>query len=405
MSLLVSKYRQTRGKNDVGEARTAMGFKTGIDLLDYKNGKLVMPKGHKPYFSVGIEEGSYIMVIGRSGSGKSTLAIQMACNIVEPYENGAVYIDDVEAAMNMTRIKTISGWDDDMLDSKIVHRNVGITTENFYKNINDIYKLKMEMKDELTVVSDKLDSRGNPIEFLEPTVYILDSLAVLSTDSISEEEELSGQMSQTSVARANASVFRRILPKLKAANIILIVINHVMTKVDINPMIKTKAQINYLKQDETVPGGHTPLYLANNIFRVDPGSKLTEDEKFGIPGFMNKITIIKSRTNRAGQEVDCVYDQNNGFSNEYSNFNFLKDQKLVGGAGRSFYLQGAETIKFSQKGFEEKLYESPELQKAYKKLLAQSLRQFIYIPTAADIQEEQDMREQEQAFLDEDPEE
>ena len=258
MSLLVNKYRQTRGKNDVGEARTAMGFKTGIDLLDYKNGKLVMPKGHKPYFSVGIEEGSYIMVIGRSGSGKSTLAIQMACNIVEPYENGAVYIDDVEAAMNMTRIKTISGWDDDMLENKIVHRNVGITTESFYKNINEVYKLKMEMKDELTVVSDKLDSRGNPIEYLEPTVYILDSLAMLSTDSISEEEELSGQMSQTSVARANASVFRRILPKLKQANIILIVINHVMTKVDINPMVKSKAQINYLKQDETIPGGHTP---------------------------------------------------------------------------------------------------------------------------------------------------
>lgn len=405
MSLLVNKYRQTRGKNDVGEARTAMGFKTGIDLLDYKNGKLVMPKGHKPYFSVGIEEGSYIMVIGRSGSGKSTLAIQMACNIVEPYENGAVYIDDVEAAMNMTRIKTISGWDDDMLENKIVHRNVGITTESFYKNINEVYKLKMEMKDELTVVSDKLDSRGNPIEYLEPTVYILDSLAMLSTDSISEEEELSGQMSQTSVARANASVFRRILPKLKQANIILIVINHVMTKVDINPMVKSKAQINYLKQDETIPGGHTPLYLANNIFRVDPGSKLAEDEKFGIPGFMNKITIIKSRTNRAGQELDCVYDQNNGFSNEYSNFNFLKDQKLVGGAGRSFYLQGAESIKFSQKAFEEKLYESEELQKVYKKLLAQSLRQFIYMPTVADIQEEQEMREQEQAFLDEDPEE
>lgn len=170
-------------------------------------------------------------------------------------------------------------------------------------------------------------------------------------------------------------------------------------------MIKSKAQINYLKQDETIPGGHTPLYLANNIFRVDPGSKLSEDEKFGIPGFMNKITIIKSRTNRAGQELDCVYDQNNGFSNEYSNFNFLKDQKLVGGAGRSFYLQGAESIKFSQKAFEEKLYESEELQKVYKKLLAQSLRQFIYMPTVADIQEEQEMREQEQAFLDEDPEE
>ena len=33
-------------------------------------------------------------------------------------------------------------------------------------------------------------------------------------------------------------------------------------------MAKTKAQINYLKQDESVPGGNKPLYLANNIFKV-----------------------------------------------------------------------------------------------------------------------------------------
>ena len=396
MSLLTKKYRETRSKNDIAEARTAMGFKTNLDILDFKNGKLVMPKGGKPYYSTGIEEGSYIMIIGRSGSGKSTLAIQMACSIVEPYENGAIYIDDVEAATSMTRIKTISGWDDEMLEDKIVHRNVGITTESFYKNINDIYKLKMEMKDQLTVVSDKLDSRGNPIEYLEPTVYILDSLAVLTTDSISEEEELSGQMSQTSVARANASVFRRILPKLKAANIILIVINHVMQKVEINPMVKTKAQVNYLKVDETVPGGNTPIYLANNIFRVDAGSKLSEDEKFGVQGFMNKITIIKSRTNRAGQEIELVYDQNKGFINELSNFNLLKDEKLVGGAGRSFYLQGAESIKFSQKTFMDKLYEEPELQKAYKKLLAQTLKQYIFVPEQEEQEPEEEYNEEEE---------
>ena len=45
-----------------------------------------------------------------------------------------------------------------------------------------------------------------------------------------------------------------------------------MQKVEINPMVKTKAQVNYLKVDETVPGGNTPIYLANNIFRVDAGS-------------------------------------------------------------------------------------------------------------------------------------
>ena len=39
MSLLTKKYRETRSKNDIAEARTAMGFKTNLDILDFKNGK------------------------------------------------------------------------------------------------------------------------------------------------------------------------------------------------------------------------------------------------------------------------------------------------------------------------------------------------------------------------------
>ena len=332
------------------------------------------------------------MVVGRSGSGKTGLAIQMACNIVRPYPNGAIYLDDVEAATSLTRVKQISGWTDDELEDKFVHRNVGITSEKFYKNINEVYKLKMEMKDELTVVTDKLDDKGNPIEVLEPTVYILDSLAVLSTDAISEEEELSGQMSQTAVARANAAIFRRILPKLKEANIILIVINHINAKVNINPAMPTKAQINYLKQDESIPGGNTPLYLANNIFRVDTGTKLTADKEYGIDGFMTKITIVKSRSNRAGQEIELVYNQNKGYDNIYSNLTLMKQAKRIGGAGRSFYIQGCDSVKFAQKTFKEKLMAEEELRNAYRTTVRELLSEFIYTEEDDEVpQESQDV--------------
>ena len=400
MGLLANKYRETRGKNDLGEAKTSFAFKSGLDILDFKNGKLVSPRGHKPYYSTGIEEGSYVMFIGRSGSGKTSLAIQMACNIVRPYENGEVYLDDVEAATSITRVKQLSGWSDDEIAEKFVHRNVGITSEEFYRNINKIYKLKMEMKDQLTVVTDKVDDRGNLIEILEPTVYILDSLAVLSTDAISEEEELSGQMSQTAVARANAAIFRRILPKLKQANIILFVINHVNQKVNINPMMPTKAQINYLKQDESIPGGNTPLYLANNIFRVDTASKLTSDKEYGIDGFMTKVTIIKSRSNRAGQEIDLVYNQNRGFDNIYSNFTLLKQEKRIGGAGRSFYIQGCDGVKFAQKTFKEKLLSEPELQKTYKANMRDLLSQFIYSDDT-EVPVEDELNTNESAYVEE----
>ena len=130
--------------------------------------------------------------------------------------------------------------------------------------------------------------------------------------------------------------------------------------------------------------GNTPLYLANNIFRVHTGSKLTSDKEYGINGFMSKITIIKSRSNRAGQEIDLVYDQNRGFDNILSNYNLLKQEKQVGGAGRSFYLLNCPTAKFSQKDFKKKLKENVELQQSYKETMSEVLSQFIYIPEDMD---------------------
>ena len=124
--------------------------------------------------------------------------------------------------------------------------------------------------------------------------------------------------------------------------------------------------------------GNTPLYLANNIFRVDTASKLTSDKEYGIDGFMTKITIIKSRSNRAGQEIDLVYNQNRGFDNIYSNLTLMKQEKKIGGAGRSFFIQGCDSVKFAQKNFKEKLLAEVELQKAYKATMRDLLSQFIF---------------------------
>ena len=62
------------------------------------------------------------------------------------------------------------------------------------------------------------------------------------------------QMSATASAKTNAAIFKRIIPLLNRANIILMVINHINEKIDINPMAKTKALFTYLKQNEAIPG-------------------------------------------------------------------------------------------------------------------------------------------------------
>jgi hypothetical protein len=123
-----------------------------------------------------------------------------------------------------------------------------IYAETFYKGIKSLSKLKIKNREKLELDTGKVDDEGQPITVLPPTVVILDSLAVMSPQNIEEEEELSGGMSASAVAKVNTSIFKRIPSFLNDANIILLVVNHITKKIEIG-FNKTKAEINYLKQD------------------------------------------------------------------------------------------------------------------------------------------------------------
>ena len=92
---------------------------------------------------------------------------------------------------------------------------------------------------------------------------------------------------------------------------------------------------------------------------------------------MSKVKMIKSRTNRAGQEVTLVYDQSYGFDRLLSNYQFIKDNKMVRGSGAWFYLDGLPNVKFQQKGFKAKLEESIELRQCFRELVMTAGEQFL----------------------------
>lgn len=124
-------------------------------------------------------------------------------------------------------------------------------------------------------------------------------------------------------------------------------------------------------------GGNACIYLANNIIRFDDHSKLKKGEGFNIDGTMVDLQLVKSRSNKAGQSARLVFDQDHGFDEELSLFNFLKDQKAVNGAGAYLYLGDKSDIKFAQKNFKAKIKENPELREEFMKLVADNLKDII----------------------------
>lgn len=386
MGLLLDRYKSIMGADKdpkMGEASFDVMYPTGFLPFDFLNGyvvKVKTPNGDEfEYNSIGVLDGSSTVIIGRPGSGKTSFAVQAGANIIRPFENAAMYIDDIEGGSNKARMYKLSGFSPEEAEKRIRYRNSAISAENFYERIYKIYEEKLSHIDDYEYDTGLLDFTGKKVYKLIPTVYILDSLAMLMPDKITEEEELTGQMSATASAKTNTAALKRIIPKLKAANIILFVVNHINDKVDINPFAKTKAQIQGLKPDETLPGGKANNYLANNLIRLDDNTKLKDSEGLGINGKYVDFSIVKSRTNQPFRSVTLVLDFNRGYDPILSLFTFMKSNGYISSKGAYMSLEGSD-IKFTQKGFMEKLFSDAEFASEFNTVCMNRLTELLAPP-------------------------
>ena len=385
MGLLADRFREKMVKTKdprMEEGKFDVMYSTGFLPFDFANGYKVhvdLKNGKEfSYNSVGITDGASNMIVGRPGSGKTTFTLQVAANIIRPFPNAVMFYDDIEGGSNQIRRELFTGFSAEEIDQRWIDRNAAVTAENFYQRIQAIYEEKLNNKSDYEYDTGKLSTKGEKIYKLIPTVYILDTLAMLTPDKLTEEEELSGQMSATSMAKTNSAIFKRIVPKLKAANIILFVINHINPKVDINPFAKTKAQIGWLKPDETLPGGNAGLYLANNLIRVDDSTKLKDTEGLGVAGKIVEFTFIKSRSNIPGRAIPLLFTYDYGYDPILSLFIYLKSAGYIESKGAYMSFPGeASEIKFTQKEFKEKVMTDADFSTVFSKVANKALSELL----------------------------
>ena len=384
-SALVSAFRADAAKSkDIRvskEAEFDVAYPTGFLGFDFANGVKVRVQNSELdydffYNSVGIVDGSMVSCVGRSGCGKTTWVLQTAGNIVRGFENAAIFHEDIEGGSSSMRIRQLLNMSEEEFKGKYIRRNTGINTDNFYERVKYIHDEKIANRSVYEYDTGLMDPDGNRIFKLQPTVVILDSLAMLTPAELTGEQasELSGSMAATSIAKLNTQLIKRIIPMLKVANIIFFVINHLLPDPSIMPK---KAQVAWLKQGERCPGGETAIYLANNLLRFNDGSKL-KMEKDGINGIKVGIQLVKSRTSDPGREIPLILDYEIGFDPELSLFEHISEMGAIKGAGAYLYFDGHEDKKFSRKKFKEKLIEDPEFMQIFAevalKYLDESLR-------------------------------
>jgi RecA/RadA recombinase len=355
---LLARLRENDKRGLFRKTQTSISYRTGFSTFDYRNGYMIQVKDNndslvEEYPSVGILGGSFVTIIGKPGTAKSTFAIQAAANIVRPFPNGFVQHYDLERATTYTRVRNVTGFSTVELEEKYVLKQEESYIEDILDAILAICKVKEEERENMMYDTKLKDEFGNPIMAFVPTVVIIDSIPVMA----SKEEEMEGMAGMTyanRVARALSQFYNRLIPVIKSYNIIVIAINHLKTKININPMQRTQPQLNYLGMDESIPGGFAPLYYANTLvkFTSKVGDKRTMD-KDGFNGFDVRVDFLKSRTNMAGQYCDLVYNQMCGFDHIYSQYAFAQANELIGGKNPKKYVIGYEDIKFDDRKLRE----------------------------------------------------
>ena len=350
---------------DIGvkESRTYRPVPTGINVLDYYNARYFMNHETKEYelFS-GMPMGKLILKVGYTGTGKTTLCVQEGMALVEPYESGTVFHFDLENAWSKERTADITGLPMEVVDRKY-KRFDPVPLETIYAFVKKVINAKQEMmKDPNSEIWVEDVRTGERVP--TPTVIIVDTVAALQSEQVMNENEEMGKLmfEKGAQAGANNAFAQRMAGMIGDPNITIYAVNHIRELIQ-DPTKPKPKRVQYMRADETCPGGTGFPQYADYYLKMSPCESLTDksDEGFAIPGKIVRCTIVKSRLSYDGRQFELVLTDN-GFSNAWSNLHFLKSVKAVKGAGAHLFIEapdGRTTQKFAQRNWEN-LYEGDE---------------------------------------------
>ena len=367
-------------KYNMFKTNAIMAFhKTGFTLFDYyfgtvanihnEIGQLVSQERR-----IGQAYGTFNVIVGMSGSGKTTLAVQIGANIIRQYQYSNLIHFDCENRFDISRAENITELSPDYFENgRYTIKNGMIGLDSIQMAIAKLWQQKMNMKDELSIIMPYTDEFGKEIKILQPSVIIIDSITTVlnetySSDSAKEVNaagELRGNTDGARDAKSLKGFFKDTLPMCKEANILVFLVNHINNNMSMNSFIPVAKQQNFLKQDESIPGGRTMIFYPQNIAKLiaKPSDDFTM-ENDGFNGHIVMVEPVKSSSNQSGNNAkgisfELVFNFQKGFDNIRSLINYGKNNGLIEGNKNRMKFKDDESFTFNWKNLNAEMKEKP----------------------------------------------
>lgn len=380
-------------------------YPTGISVIDYALGYEVNVKDEsgniiKKRICLGLQAGSFNVLTGATQSFKTTIGMQMCANVAYANNGNVIHID-AENRLALQRAKTLTKLPESWFEGdfpRYAIKNGAIGYDTLQNYVTEVYENKIRHKDVLLKDTGEVDDHNQPIKLMPPTVMFVDSISdVISKEyDIRDRKEWDKQKEMRSNtdgmqnAKTLKGVISDILPMMKEANIIVLVIAHENANVSMTAFAGPKKQFQYGNKDVKISGGKAVEYNASALMTFT--GEIKEDSRYHIStdGFEGNTVLFeptKVSTNESGNEKTglgfriVIDKRRNGADNLRTLILFLNQRGRLKGNKAGFKVidkHGEEiTDKFTWKKVYEEFKENPSAYKTFMLTAKEELEMLI----------------------------
>jgi len=310
---------------------------TGLDVVDAILGG-------------GFAIGALNIVVGQPGSGKSMLAIQTLGQGQKQFKGNLIgsFLDSEEATTQI-RLANLG------VKYPQIKPYSDITIEKVFKFLEGMCVFKQE--------KGIVDT---------PSIVVWDSIANTLSQAEIEADDVNQVIGRK--ARTLSLLVPKYVAKCAQNNICLLAVNQLRDVLSMGPYGPAR-DLKFMSSTKDMPGGTILKYNAFHLVEMKIKSVIAgaDAEKYGFEGVIVKVKCVKNKLFPPNIEVEVVGSFMTGFSNFWTNYNFLKETKRLN-AGAWNYLVSLPDKKFRTKDAPSLYKTDQEFRTAFKAAVDEAIQ-------------------------------